>query len=61
MSELLNSGDLYDCGIFPVARNSGVERKDLPTRSIFPFVLRCKNEKMNYFCFSYVRIQNVET
>lgn len=51
MLELLNSGDLHDCDIFPVARNSGVERKDLPTRSIFPFVARCKSEKMDYLFF----------
>lgn len=55
----ITSGHLHDCDIFTVARNSGVERKGLPTRSIFAFVARCKNEKMNYFCFSYIHIQNV--
>lgn len=59
MSEPLTCGDLHDCDIFAVAGNSGVERENLPTKSIFPFVARCKNEKLNYLCFSYVHVQIV--
>lgn len=44
---------------FPIVRKSEVERKVLPSRSLFPFALICKKEKSNVgFLFAYVHIQD---